>query len=76
MKLIIPRLVRQKQENQFSKVIVTISILIPLVYTIVALYFVWYEKHIPDAITIGVYGFFGTELLAVAWRTKPQGECC
>lgn len=66
----VPRLVRQKVRNRFSKFIVSISLLIPFLYTIVSLYFAWYEKYIPPELTIGVYGFFGTELLAVAYRTK------
>jgi len=66
----IPRLERQRNRNQFSKFIVAISLLIPFCYTVVSLYFAWYEKYIPAELTIGVYGFFGTELLAVAYRTK------
>ena len=49
---------------------VSISLLIPFLYTIVALYYTWHSKYIPAELTIGVYGFFGTELLAVAYRTK------
>ena len=65
-----PGLVRQANRNRFSKAMVTISIFIPFVYTVVSLYFAWYGKFIPSELTIGVYGFFGTELLAVAYRTK------
>jgi len=70
MKVIIPGIVRQQNRNKFSKTMVAISIFLPFVYTIVALYYAWYEKHIPSELTISVYGFFGTELLAVAYRTK------
>ena len=70
MKVIIPGMFRQQVRNRFSKFIVSMSILITFVYTIVSLYFAWYEKYIPPELTIGVYGFFGTELLAVAYRTK------
>jgi hypothetical protein len=65
-----PMLVKKEKSNRFSKFIVSISILIPFVYTVVAVYFAWHLRYIPAEVTIGVYGFFGTELLAVAWRTK------
>ena len=69
-RVVIPGLVRKDTRNQFSKRIVAVSILIPFVYTVGSLYFAWYGKYIPPELTIGVYGFFGTELLAVAYRTK------
>ncbi len=65
-----PRLLTRRSNHYFSKIIVSVSILIPLAYTVVSIYFSWHGKYLPSELTIGVFGFFGTELLAVAWRTK------
>ncbi len=65
-------LVKRKKGNRFSKIIVALSLMIPFLYTCVSIYFAWYEKYLPSELTIGVFGFFGTELLAVAWRTKDN----
>ena len=67
-----PRLIRRRKRHVFSKIIVIISIFIPLVYTIVSIYFSWHNKYLPSELTVSVFGFFGTELLAVAWRTKDD----
>jgi hypothetical protein len=69
-----PRLVEKKRKNVFMKIVVTVSLLIPFLYTVVSVYFAWYEKYLPAELTIAVFGFFGSELFAAAWVTRKEYE--
>lgn len=56
----------QKENHNFSKVIVVFSILTILTYTATVLYFAWNGKYVPDSLTYAFYGVFGVELSALA----------
>ena len=45
---------------------VVFSITCLVVYTAICLYFLWLEKPLDDALTTGVYGFFGGEIVLCA----------
>ena len=45
---------------------VVFSIACLILYTSVAMYFLWLEKPLDDALTTGVYGFFGGEIVICA----------
>ena len=69
-----PRAGRNKPESKFSEIIILISFLILISFVVVCLMLVAEGVFIPDSLIYGVFGFFGTEMIAVAWRTKPQKE--
>lgn len=45
---------------------VVFSITCLILYTSIAMYFLWLEKPLDDALTTGVYGFFGGEIVLCA----------
>ena len=45
---------------------VVFSIACLVLYTSVAMWFLWLEKPLDDALTTGVYGFFGGEIVICA----------
>lgn len=45
---------------------VVFSITCLILYTIVAMWFLWLEKPLDEALTTGVYGFFGGEIVLCA----------
>lgn len=68
---------------KFSKIIVAISIIIPLIYTIVAVIYQFRTGDEMDStLTTWVFTFFGAELLAAAGikiseviRNKGEAQC-
>ena len=64
----------RKKENKFAEIIILISYLILVSFVIVCLMLAAGGVYVPDSLIYGVFGFFGTEMIAVAWRTKPQKE--
>lgn len=45
---------------------VVFSITCLVIYTAICLYFLWLEKPLDEALTTGVYGFFGGEIVLCA----------
>lgn len=67
-----PRLKRRRGE--FSKLVIMLSYLILLCSMVVMFWCFLNGVYIPDAFIYAVFGFFGTEMVAVAWRTKNKED--
>lgn len=55
--------VRKSQTTRSLTRYVVFSISCLVIYTITALIFLWLEKPLDEALTTGVYGFFGGEIV-------------
>ena len=66
-----PRL--RLKESRFSKLVVMLSYLLLVSFTVCCLMLLTASVHIPDSLIYAVFGFFGTEMVALAWRTKNTG---
>jgi hypothetical protein len=59
---------------KFSKFIVVLSIVSIYVYTATVLMFAWFGKFVPSELTVAYYSFFAVEMMALAWKTKGDGD--
>lgn len=55
--------VRKSQTTRSLTRYVVFSISMLVIYTITALIFLWLEKPLDEALTTGVFGFFGGEIV-------------
>lgn len=63
-----PRL--SKSKGRFSKLVVMLSYLMLISFTVVVLILVSDGIYVQDSLIYAFYGFFGTEMVALAYRTK------
>ena len=59
----------QRHKSQITRSLtryVVFSIFMLVLYTTICLVFLWLEKPLDDALTTGVYGFFGGEIVICA----------
>ena len=59
---------------KFSKFIVVLSIVSIYAYTATVLMFCWFGKFVPSELTVAYYSFFAVEMMALAWKTKGDGQ--
>jgi hypothetical protein len=59
---------------KFSKFIVVLSIVSIYAYTATVLIFAWFSKFVPSELTVAYYSFFAVEMMALAWKTKGDGQ--
>ena len=66
----------KKTDNKvkFSKFIVVLSIVSIYLYTATVLIFCWFGKFVPSELTVAYYSFFAVEMMALAWKTKGEGQ--
>ena len=66
----------KKTDNKvkFSKFIVVLSIVSIYLYTATVLIFCWFGKFVPSELTVAYYSFFAVEMMALAWKTKGDGD--
>ena len=57
---------RRSQVTRSLTRYVVFSIFMLVLYTTICLVFLWLEKPLDDALTTGVYGFFGGEIVLCA----------
>lgn len=57
------RKIRRRSVTRSLTRYVVFSIAMLLIYTAIALYFLWLEKPLDSDLTTGVFGFFGGEIV-------------
>lgn len=63
------------KKKKFSKRIVSVVILLNIMFTLGVFVLSWYDRTIPDSLTIAFFSFTTTELLALAGiRIKKGGD--
>ena len=62
------------KQGKFSKLVVMLSFLLLVSFTVCCLMLLTTNVYIPDSLIYAVFGFFGTEMVALAWKTKNDKE--
>ena len=65
---------KTNEKVKFSKFIVVLTILSIYAYTGTVLLFCWFGKFVPSELTVAYYSFFAVEMMALAWKTKGDGQ--
>lgn len=63
------------EKLRFSKKVIVSAICAVVGYTSVALVFTWFEKTIPVELTVGWFGFWGVEVVALMRLTLEEKRC-
>jgi len=61
-----------ESQHKFSKAIVILAVVSVYIYTATVLFFSWHYRVVPTELTVAYFGFWGTEMLALAYKHTKQ----